>query len=207
MSKQSPTSTTSFINVRMQQNRTPTGRRTSTPAKKAALYYAFGREAQQQQAGRQQRGQWLGPDGKVCSHETVMDWVKVEAKTHRYTFQAVLSTPANELTPTAFVQAMQAAGQIQNWRLITHDDTQNRHAHVLWFGDKRLDKKQFLAWQAAVRAELVQQVEAQAGTQQATAETSWQTSLGLEPQHGLKREQQDEAKQAESRSRGVGLGW
>ncbi len=31
-----------FINVRTQENRTPTGRRTSAPAKRAALYYAFG---------------------------------------------------------------------------------------------------------------------------------------------------------------------
>lgn len=44
-----------------------TGRRTSTPAKRAALYYAFGRDqsrdSEAQQAERQ-RGEWLGPDGR-----------------------------------------------------------------------------------------------------------------------------------------------
>jgi hypothetical protein len=33
-----------FINVRTQENRTPTGRRTSTPAKRAAIYYAYGNQ-------------------------------------------------------------------------------------------------------------------------------------------------------------------
>ena len=144
-----------FINVRVQENRTPTGQRTCTRAKRAALYYAFGREREAQRQEAQLRGQWVGPDGRLCPHAAVMDWVRTNALKHRYTFQGVLSTPEAALTGVEFGQAMQKGGQTSDWRLISHDDTQNRHAHVLWFGDKRMDKKTFLAWQTAVRNELI----------------------------------------------------
>lgn len=147
-----------FINVRTQENRTPTGRRTSTPAKRAALYYAFGRDqsrdSKAQQAGRQ-RGEWLGPDGRVHSQEEVMAWIKANALAQRYTFQGLLSVPEGELTAAEFGQALQKGGQTAEWRLIAHNDTQHRHAHVLWFGDRRMDKQTFLVWQRDVRAELV----------------------------------------------------
>ncbi|HRQ42674.1 MAG TPA: hypothetical protein PLD25_32575 [Chloroflexota bacterium] len=143
-----------FINVRTQENRTPTGRRTSSPARRAALYYAFGRDKEAHLEGRQ-RGQWLGPDGRVHTQEEVMAWVRANALEHRYTFQGVLSAPEGELTAAEFGRAMQKGGQTEDWRLMAHEDTKHRHAHVLWFGDKRMDKKAFLSWQADVRAELV----------------------------------------------------
>ena len=142
-----------FIHVRLQENRTPTGRRTSTPARRAALYYAYGRQREDRLAGRQ-RGAWLKPDGTVTDHEEVMAWIRAEAPQHRYTFQGLLSVPEGALPGPAFCQALRRGGQIDSWRLITHTDTQHRHAHVLWFGDERLKKDHFLAWQQAVRAEL-----------------------------------------------------
>lgn len=143
-----------FIHVRTQENRTPTGRRTSTPARRAALYYAFGRDKEAQLEGRQ-RGEWLGPDGRTRTQEEVMAWVRDGAMNSRYTFQGILSVPEGDLTAAEFNRAMRQGVQIKDWRLIAHDDTKHRHAHVLWFGDKRLEKKTFLAWQAEVRAELV----------------------------------------------------
>lgn len=145
---------TPFINVRTQENRTPTGRRTSTPAKRAALYYAFGRDSEAQQAG-QQRGEWLGPDGRIHSQAEVMAWIKANALAQRYTFQGLLSVPEGQLSAAEFGQALQKGGQMAEWRLIAHNDTKHRHAHVLWFGDRRMDKQTFLAWQSEVRAELV----------------------------------------------------
>ena len=59
-----------FIGVRLHENRTPTGRRTSAPARRAALYLAYGRNKEAQLEGRQ-RGQWLGPDGRIHSQEEV----------------------------------------------------------------------------------------------------------------------------------------
>lgn len=144
-----------FINVRTQANLTPTGRRTSRLARQAALYYAFGRHRQEAQREGRQRGQWLGPDGRRQSQEEVMAWVKAKALAHRYTFQGILSVPVSQLTAAEFGKAMQKGGQTEDWRLIAHNDTKHPHAHVLWFGDKCMDKKTFLAWQAEVRAELV----------------------------------------------------
>jgi hypothetical protein len=148
-----------FINVRTQENRTPTGRRTSTPAKRAAIYYAYGNQQnvgdKEAQLEGRQRGQWLGPDGSVHTQEEVMAWVKANALEHRYTFQGILSVPEGALTAAEFGQALHKGGQTEDWRLISHEDTKHRHAHVLWFGDKRMGKKAFLSWQAEVRAELV----------------------------------------------------
>ncbi|MCZ7673830.1 MAG: hypothetical protein M5U34_45275 [Chloroflexi bacterium] len=102
-----------FINVRTQENRTPTGRRTSTPAKRAALYYAYGNQRnvgdKEAQLEGRQRGEWLGPDGRIHTQEEVMAWVKAKAMEHRYTFQGILSVPEGELTAAEFGQAMQRA--------------------------------------------------------------------------------------------------
>ncbi len=152
-----------FIGVRMHQNRTPTGRRTSTPAKRAALYFAYGNERnvgdKEAQLEGRQRGEWLGPNGRIQSQETVMAWAKQEALRHRYTFEAILSVPQADLTPEEFCQAMQqgslVGGEISDWRMMAHRDTDYRHAHILFFRDKRFDKKTFLSWQTDVRAELV----------------------------------------------------
>jgi hypothetical protein len=147
-----------FIGVRAYRNRTPTGRRTATPARRAARYLAFGRERQAGQAAEQrgeQRGQWVGPDGGVRSHEAVLAWAREGALGHRYTFQALLSVQQGVLGPKDFTQAMEKGGLITDWRLVVHRDTDYRHAHVLFFGDKRLQKETFLAWQEQVREELV----------------------------------------------------
>lgn len=179
-----------YINVRTQENRTPTGRRTSTPAKQAALYYAFGRDKEAQLEGRQ-RGEWLGPDGRVHTQEEVMDWVKAKAMAHRYTFQGILSVPEGELSAAEFGRAMQKGGQTEDWRLISHEDTKHRHAHVLWFGDKRMGKKAFLSWQSEVRAELVRLEQQQTNDRAARQEMELDTG------------------QARARAKGqeVGLGW
>lgn len=84
-----------------------------------------------------------------------MAWIKANAMAQRYTFQGLLSVPEGELTDAEFGQALQKGGQTAEWRLIAHNDTKHRHAHVLWFGDRRMDKQTFLAWQNEVRAELV----------------------------------------------------
>ena len=184
-----------FIGVQMHENRTPTGRRTSTPAKQAALYFAYGRYPQAQQADKQ-RGEWLGPDGRVQTHEAVLAWAKQEALRHRYTFQAILSVPQGDVDPEQFCQAMQHGDEISDWRLIAHQDTSHRHAHVLFFRDKRLDKKTFLAWQTAVRQELSRLEQQHPSTAlRARLEKEVQPEIALDA--APKRVRQQE----------VGLGW
>jgi hypothetical protein len=184
-----------FIGMRLHENRTPTGRRTSTPARHAVLYFAYGRDIQAQQAEKQ-RGQWLGPDGRAHTHEAVMAWAKEAALHHRYTFEALLSVQQGELTPAQFCQAMGQSQEIGDWRLVSHQDTDYRHAHVLFFRDKRLDKETFLAWQTAVRQELSRLEQQQ---------------LALPPAPGLEKEVQLEmaldVAPKHVQHQGVGLGW
>ncbi len=153
--------TVPFIGIRLHENRTPTGKRTQTPAKRAALYFAYGSERTPQ--GKEarltgnQRGEWMSPDGRVQTHDEVMTWLRAESFRHRYTFEAILSVRDGDLTGEAFCKAMGQGEAINDWRLMMHNDTNNSHAHVLFFGDKRMEKKKYLAWQAEVRAELVAQ--------------------------------------------------
>lgn len=158
-----------FIGVRLHENRTPTGRRTSTPARRAARYFAYGRDKQAELEG-QQRGEWLGPDGRIQAHDKVTAWAKQEALGHRYTFEAILSVPQGQLTPEQFCQAMQRGGEISDWRLMGHQDTKHSHAHVLFFRDKRLDKETFLSWQTDVRTELARLEQQQLNDQSARQE-------------------------------------
>lgn len=171
-----------FIGVRMHKNKTATGRRSSMSAKKAAIYFAFGRDKQAQQDG-QQRGEWWGENGRVHTHEDVMTWAKQEALKHRYTFQAILSVPHAELNPEQFCQAMAQSDDIQQWRLIVHDDTNHCHAHVLFFRNKRLGKRSFLRWQTAVRQELsrLEQQSLQPQTPESEEEQQIEITLPAKP--------------------------
>lgn len=156
------------VRVTHVENRTPTGRRTATPAKKAAAYFALGKEKKVRDAGwRQadaQRGAWVGPGGQQQPHASVMDWARSQALAHRYTFQALLSVPEGRLTAADYGRAMEAAGiasanavdggQADDWRMVVHDDTAYSHAHVLFFGDRRMEKERYLAWRERIQEEL-----------------------------------------------------
>jgi len=141
--------------VRMQhtRNRTPTGKRTATPARKAAIYFAFGRDANR--ADGKQRGEWLGPGGERHKHEDVLAWAQQQARQHEHTFQALLSVPQARLTGEDYAHALAAAKQIEEWRMVVHNDTNYSHAHVLFFRDRRLPRSQFDRWQAQVQQNLV----------------------------------------------------
>lgn len=197
-----------FIGVRAHRNRTPAGRRTATPARRAALYLAFGSERQAEQSAEQPaepRGQWLGPDGRVRSHESVLAWAQEGALRHRYTFQAVLSVQQGALEPEEFAQAMEKGGLISDWRLMVHRDTDYRHAHVLFFRDHRFQKETFLGWQEQVREELArleeQQLSSHAAQEGAVQERAAQEREAL---------QQEVLEQGKGRERAlaseVGLG-
>lgn len=179
-----------FIGVRLRENRTLAGRRTSAPARRAALYFAYGRDRQARQEEKQ-RGEWLGPDGRSHTHEAVMAWAKEAALNHRYTFEALLSVQQGELTPEQFCQAMSQSGEIRDWRLVSHQDTAYRHAHVLFFRDKRLDKTTFLAWQTAVRQELTRLEQQQLGATPIAdleKEVQTETALTAEPKRAWRQE-------------------
>ncbi len=127
-----------------------TGRRDSRPASLAASYYTWGRTRQRETM----RGEWYGPDGPQ-TWEQVNHWAHEQSAQHRYTFKIVLSAEAGaELDAAAWQRIMQSQTAFAEWRLIQNDDTDNRHAHVIVFGDrvygqkhdKILDHKAFMPW-------------------------------------------------------------
>ena len=137
------------VRLQHRRNRTPTGKRTGTLARKAATYFAFGRKA------NQQRGDWLGPGGESHTHESVMGWVDGQARQHEQTFQALLSVPQARLTGQDYARALEAAGQTADWRMVVHNDTAYSHAHVLFFRDRRLPRAEFEQWQVQVQQALL----------------------------------------------------
>ena len=168
-----------FIGVRIHRNRTASGRRSSTPARRAARYMAYGRDLAAETKGKQ-RGLWYGPEGKVHDHQEILAWARQEAFGHRYTFEAVLSMQQAKLAAADFCRAMEQGESIQDWRLMLHRDTAHRHAHVLFFRDKRLEKAQFLAWQQKVREALLQSEKQQAAEQHIQHEMGAAKARGLE---------------------------
>lgn len=172
-----------FVRLTYSLNRTPTGKRTATPARRAARYFAFGhgREAAR---GAEQRGRWVGPDGQAHDHEAVLAWAAAQARDHAYTFQALLSVPEGRLRAEDFARAMQEGQTIDDWRLLSHDDTAYSHAHVLFFRNSRLDKESFAGWQERVRRELaaLEAASLQAGERSVVARLSAEEGPGAPAQ-------------------------
>ena len=138
-------------------NRTPSGRRSATRARKLAQYFALGRGRAKEQELQPHRSQWLDQAGRPCTHEEVLQWVREQGMSHEMTYQFILSVKEMELTAEAFNRAMAAGGPLfDEWRLIQHTDTQYPHAHALAFGDQPVQVKgeAFQSWWLAVRQAL-----------------------------------------------------
>jgi hypothetical protein len=149
--------TTNIVRMDWLFNRTPTGKRSATKARKLAQYFALGRGREKEQALRPQRGQWLDQDGQRCTHEEVLQWVRQQGMSHELTHQFILSVKETQLTAEAFNRAMAAGGELfADWRLIRHEDTRYPHAHALAFGQKEVHIKSeaFQSWWQAVRQAL-----------------------------------------------------
>lgn len=156
----SKSKTTNIVRMDWLTNRTPTGRRSATKARKLAQYFALGRGREKEQELRPQRGQWLDPDGRACTHEEVLQWVRQQGMSHELTHQFILSVKETELTPEAFNRAMAAGGPLfPEWRLIQHEDTRYPHAHALAFGNKpvQIRSEAFQSWWLGVREALEQE--------------------------------------------------
>lgn len=192
-----------FVRLTYTLNRTPTGKRTATPARRAARYFAFGNDREAEH-GAEQRGRWVGPNGKTHDHEAVLAWAAAQARDHAYTFQALLSVPEGRLQAEDFSRAMQEGETIDDWRLLSHDDTAYSHAHVLFFRNSRLDKASFADWRERVRRELaaLEAASLRAGEQSAVAQLSAEERQGTP---GQQTESPDAARQVEEPDMAGGL--
>jgi hypothetical protein len=157
-----------FVGVQLQTNRTPTGRPSIVAVRQAAHYVAYGQRWPHK--GEQLRGEWVGDDGRRYSHEAVLAWGQDEARAHRHTVHAVLSVPHVRLSADDYRLALAADEAVSvPYRLMVHEDTRYSHAHALFFWDERMEKKQFLQWQADVKAVLVERETAQTAAQELAA--------------------------------------
>ncbi|MCB8929273.1 MAG: hypothetical protein H6652_27020 [Ardenticatenaceae bacterium] len=193
----SKSKTTNIVRMDWLTNRTPTGKRSATKARKLAQYFALGRGREKEQELRSQRGQWLDQDGRACAHQEVLQWVRQQGMSHELTHQFILSVKETQLTAEAFNRAMAAGGPLfPEWRLIQHEDTRYPHAHALAFGQQEVHIKSeaFQAWWQGVRDALEQEQAAARELQleqvleQARAETL-QLEAKHEPSQAVKKQQ------------------
>ncbi len=150
-----------YVGAQLHLNRTPTGRRSAVAVRQAAHYVAYGQRGKVAETA-QLRGEWVGEDGQRYSHEAVLAWGKAGAWEHQYTVHAVLSVPRVRLSADDYRLALAADEEVsRTYRLMVHEDTRYSHAHALFFWDKRMEKEQFLQWQAEVRSVLAERETAQ----------------------------------------------
>jgi hypothetical protein len=196
----SKSKTTNIVRMDWLTNRTPTGRRSATKARKLAQYFALGRGREKEQELRPQRGQWLDQDGRPCSHEEVLQWVRQQGMSHELTHQFILSVKETELTPEAFNRAMAAGGPLfEQWRLLQHDDTRYPHAHALAFGNKpvQIKSEAFQSWWQGVR-EALEREQAAARELQLEQALEQERAAALQQEAGLVQDSA-EGKQPQSK--------
>lgn len=132
--------------VRYYKNRTKKGNPTSRKARNSFLYYDRKRNVE--------RGVWHSQNGAVSTPD-VLTWTADSALTMPYTYTLVLSVRDADLTPEQFQKVMHTVrDEINDFRLITHSDTEHTHAHVLVFSDKKWSRAQFDRVTQTVRSEL-----------------------------------------------------
>ena len=171
----------SFARLQYYANRTKGSKPTTVPVRRTVRYVAYGSEQEQQET---LRGRWYGPDGPT-THEEVQGWAGAGARSHRYTYQAVLSARDGTLSPEAFCQAWEAGRLPQSWRLIRHADSDHDHAHVLFFSHRRLSRRQVKGWNEAVRREieaLVREQAREAAQEAVRQQEMTQTAAGAQEQ-------------------------
>ena len=190
--------TKNIVRLDWLSNRTPSGRRSATKARKLAQYFALGRGRAHEQELRPQRGQWLDPAGRLCRHEEVLQWVREQGMSHEMTYQFILSVKETELSAEAFNRAMAAGGPLfEEWRLIQHTDTDYPHAHALAFGDQPVQVKgeAFQSWWQAVRQALEREqavaieMQREQALEQARAAALQQEAELVQPGAGSKQRQ------------------
>ncbi|MBK8903473.1 MAG: hypothetical protein IPM53_19980 [Anaerolineaceae bacterium] len=184
---------TNIVRMDWLSNRTPSGRRSATKARKLAQYFALGRGREKEQEQRSPRGQWLDQAGRPCSHEEVLQWVRQQGMSHEMTYQFILSVKDTQLTEEAFNQAMAAGGPLFNeWRLIAHDDSRYPHAHALAFGNQpvQIKSEAFQSWWRAVRQALERE---QASAQEMQQEAALEQTKAAALQQGAGLEHEDAA--------------
>ncbi len=130
-----------IANARYGRTHLTTNRNVSLNAKRRVWYCTYER------GSREQRGIWYGPEGRQ-SYQQVRTWSQEQSHEHKYMYTLVLSVREGiEIQPEDFCRVMEADRQFEDWRLIEHTNTDNRHAHVIVFTDKTLRRNELMQWQ------------------------------------------------------------
>ena len=141
-----------YINAHWSRTRTKTGKTTTNHLLKWISYCSWREE--------QARGQWYDQTGAAVEVDALALWAAEQAEKHPYAYFLLLTTPDGALEESSCYSDALMAGNTQlttpfdQFRLIVHDNTAHRHAHTLAFADKRLSKKELLAWRNSIEARL-----------------------------------------------------
>ena len=136
--------------VRYSRNLTQDGRPSNFQVQRSMYYYGYGKPEQRRDG--ETRGTWYDQNGDVRSYGAALAWAKGTALRNKYTYALLLSVKDVQLTPEAFVFAMQQSNPpFSQWRLIAHDDTAYAHAHVIAFSNRTLPKRDVVGWSSRVR--------------------------------------------------------
>ena len=133
-------------------------------------YIGYGRYADSLGQEQELRGSWQDHHGRERSHESVLSWAKERVHRHRYeyTYQLLLSTRDGQLQAQDFNHVLQQGSelsQVNEWRMMLHDDTDHQHAHVILFRKQALSQAQYKQWQQTMQHAL-DQVQGQRQEQQ-----------------------------------------
>lgn len=141
-----------------------------------------------------ERGTWYSPDGRTSEHE-VHEWAREQAHEHDYMYTLILSAEQEaKLTEHDFQEIMAKDSVFNDWRLIMHTNTANRHAHVITFTDKPLKREQFTQWREATRERIAEHEQEHQLVQGAQIYPG-SAHRGLAVQQGVAHHQQQEQQQ------------
>lgn len=155
-------------------NRSQKGNPAFAKARGLIQYIAYG-HYQFDKPQEQERGQWLDHNGQEQSHDAILRWAKekVHQRGYEYTYQLLLSTRHSLVQEQDFNYVLyQGSGisQVNEWRMMLHEDTDNQHAHVVLFRQEALSQAQYKAWQQTMQQSLDQMQQMRQEQQQELAQ-------------------------------------
>lgn len=136
--------------------------RSYKPVRDFMRYLAYGRYIERLARLVEPRGAWRDQAGNTHSQQAVEQWAKEKVHRLRYdhAYQLLLSTGKGGLDSADFNTALRAGSAVSHvheWRMMTHNDTNNLHTHVILFRHEPLSKKEYLAWQQTMQQALDKQ--------------------------------------------------
>lgn len=147
-----------YINARYIPNRSrKTGKPVTRDLKRLVYYNVYGND-QVNPSGRP-RGRIYDQSGEEIRYGRYKRWALEQSTAHSYSYRMIISPKGHLLSDEDFITAVAAASVptdvAQEFQLIVHRDTDHTHAHLLFFTDKTMGKRELERWKTTLRQELM----------------------------------------------------